>query len=259
VQINLSISPSPAQTACSLQAPQAPEASRLATLLHLASPFLPVGNFSYSQGFEHAAHEGWVRSEAQAHDWIHCHWTQWFAPLELRVLERCMRDGVEHWAAWDRWFLASRDAREAIEETQQVGSSLRRWLHSLELGEQDLGMPNARTAFGWLCGHAQRPSAPVAFAACASAMGLSASDAVIAWGWSWLENQVQCAVRIIPLGQSSGQRLVLRLIPTTLAALGLNGAGLASGHGCVQPAGFAPLASIAGMRHERQYSRLFRS
>jgi urease accessory protein len=90
-------------------------------------------------------------------------------------------------------------------------------------------------------------------------MGLSASDAVIAWGWSWLENQVQCAVRIIPLGQSSGQRLVLRLIPTTLAALGLTGAGPACGHDCGQPAGFAPLAAIAGMRHERQYSRLFRS
>ncbi|MBM3380026.1 MAG: urease accessory protein UreF, partial [Betaproteobacteria bacterium] len=41
--------------------PTADAASRLAALLQLASPFLPVGNFSYSQGFEHAAHEGWVR------------------------------------------------------------------------------------------------------------------------------------------------------------------------------------------------------
>ncbi|MFM7256091.1 MAG: urease accessory protein UreF [Betaproteobacteria bacterium] len=239
--------------------PTADAASRLAALLQLASPFLPVGNFSYSQGFEHAAHEGWVRSEAQARDWIQSHWTQWFAPLELRVLERCMRESTERWAAWDRWFLASRDAREAIEETQQVGSSLRRWLHSLELGEEDLGATRARLAFGWLCGYAQRPSAPVAFAACASTMGLSASEAVTAWGWSWLENQVQCAVRIIPLGQSSGQRLVLRLVPTTLAALDPGAAGPTLVHDCAAPAGFAPLAAIAGMRHERQYSRLFRS
>lgn len=280
------------------------EAASLAALLHLASPLLPVGYFSYSQGFEQAVHRAWVRNEAQALDWIKSHWTHWFAPLELGVLARCLRMPCSAWMDCDQSFLATRDARQSLEESLQVGSSLRRWLLGLDLAPHELEDPRAQQAFAWLRDYPQRPSAPVAFAACASTLGLDAPKACLAWGWSWLENQVQCAVRIIPIGQSSGQRLLRRLLPHTVAAARLTATtsetpgltttapetpgltttapatpgvtttaletpGLTTtdraaraeppGSYSDEAAGFAPLAAVAAMRHERQYSRLYRS
>jgi len=242
------------------------DALRLATLLQLSSSLLPTGNFSYSQGFEQAVHQGWVRDEAQAFDWIRSHWSHWFAPVELGVLARCMQLPCGHWRQWDQWFCASRDARQAREETFQLGSALRRWLQGLHLAEQDLTAVDVRQSFDWLCNYPERPSAPVAFAACARVLGLDCREACLAWGWSWLENQVQCAVRIIPLGQTSGQRLLRRLIGHTVASADDAATHSPSPPPCAAdatcastPGGFAPLAAIAGMRHERQYSRLYRS
>jgi len=214
----------------------------LPALLQLASPALPTGAFSYSQGLESACELGLVRDEAGALRWIDAQWRNAFHPRELPALDaawQAVRDAdAARLAVIDAEFVASRDSAEARAETLQVGAALLRWLHTLlpECGEAAL----ARASRQRLC-------APVAFALCARAQGLPAQAAIFGYAFSWLENQVQAAVKLIPLGQSAGQRLQIALRARLADPLPQ------------RPWSFAPLAAIVAMRHERQYTRLFRS
>jgi urease accessory protein len=95
---------------------------------------------------------------------------------------------------------------------------------------------------------------PTAFAFAAAHWEIPARDALVAYLWSWLENQVMAALKAVPLGQTDGQRLLIRLggglSESSEAALAEDGSGFAN---------FAPGLAIASSRHETQYSRLFRS
>ena len=226
-----------------------------ASLLQMASPMLPIGAFSYSQGLEMAHAMGWVLTEAQAQEWIASQWQSSFAPRELIALQHAygavVANDLDELFRIDDEFLASRDSAEARLETQQSGRSLMKWLRSLlpqlHIDATLLRFINSIEG-DKLCG-------PVAFAICAKAQAMPAEIARLAWGWSWLENQVQAAVKIIPLGQTAGQRLLLAL--RQLATdLPLNETSV---EGAAQAWSFNPLGAIASMRHERLYTRIFRS
>jgi urease accessory protein len=215
-------------------------------LLQLASPALPIGAFSYSQGLEQANAQGWVTDESSAEQWISSQWLCAFAPRELRALEAAFdaRDVLSLLAVNDE-FLASRDTAEVRAESLQTGSSLMRWLRSMQV---PLGLNNEFVGLITQL-NGERLTAPVAFSLCAKAQALPLVAARLAWGWSWLENQVQAAVKIVPLGQTAGQRLLIALRPL------LHGSDLDPKHAWA----FSPLGSIASMRHERLYTRIFRS
>jgi len=214
----------------------------LPALLQLASPALPTGAFSYSQGLETACAFGLVRDEATSLAWIDAQWRNAFHPRELPALEAAWcacRDGdARRLAEIDARFVASRASAEARAETLQVGSALLRWLQTLR--------PNCAEA-ALARGAGARLSAPVAYALCARSEGLPAQATRFGYGFAWLENQVQAAVKLVPLGQSAGQRLQIALRARLSDRLPR------------RPWSFAPLAAIAAMRHERQYTRLFRS
>jgi urease accessory protein len=95
---------------------------------------------------------------------------------------------------------------------------------------------------------------PAVYALAARAMAIPAPDALTAYFWSWLENQVLAAMKTIPLGQVAGQKMLLAL-----------GAAIPAAVVRVQQVAddditsFAPGLAIASARHEMQYSRLFRS
>ncbi|MGE0805815.1 MAG: urease accessory protein UreF [Burkholderiaceae bacterium] len=223
-------------------------ASWLPALLHLASPVLPIGAFSYSQGMETACELGQVRDAASAAAWIESLWTWSVLPRELPTVQ----------AAWDALqagdlaalravherFVASGDCAEARAETMQVGAALQRWLRALRSGGDLPSGVNPAVAAALDAG---RWCAPIAFALCACAQGLPCRAASLGWGWSWLENQVQAAVKLVPLGQSDGQRVLVALRPRLFDPIP------------DEPWSFMPLAALCGMRHERQYTRLFRS
>jgi len=230
----------------------------LPALLQLASPALPIGSFSYSQGLEAAAWAGVVHDEAGALAWIGSHWRSAFASRELPVVEAACRrlaeaahadpDGttvaaslLEALTELDEAFVASRDSAEARAETRQTGAALLRWLGGLHPDSRVWRLGQALAARG------QPPCAPLAFALGAHAQGLPPVAARLGWAFAWLENQVMAAVKIVPLGQSAGQRLLLALRPLLAEAPEAD------------PWSFAPLASVLAMRHERQYTRLFRS
>lgn len=218
----------------------------LVRLLHLASPVLPVGAYTYSQGLEWAVESGTVRDEATALAWIGdvlAHGPARGEAIYLaRMLDAWRAEDTATLAALDRDFLASRETAELRAETRQMGHSLKRLLTDLP------GFPASRlAAFA-------RPSFPLAWSCAAAAWAIAADDALAAWLWAWAENQVMAAVKAVPLGQTAGQRLLLAL-GERIPALATTAAGAPIEDAC----NFLPGLAIASSRHETQYSRLFRS
>ena len=215
-------------------------------LLHLASPALPVGAYSYSQGLEYAVEAQWVRDEASALDWIAGLLSHTLAhldvPVAARLYDAWQRDDVKTVLYWSQFLLANREARELQDEDRNMGLSLARLLN-------DLGIADAAA---WC--KADSVSFLTLFTLAARRWNIALPDALHGYLWSWAENQVLSAVKLIPLGQTAGQRLLTQLIPRIAQAVG-TGMALAD-----DEIGFsAPGLAVAGALHETQYSRLFRS
>jgi urease accessory protein len=221
----------------------------LVRLLQLASPTLPIGAYSYSQGLEWVVAEGNVHDAATAATWIGDTLELVVAPGEAavlwRLLEALQRTNCALAVDWNDWFRASRETAELRAETEQMGASL------VSLAS-DLGLLDAAAR---ATAAAMAPvSLPGAFALTARGFGIPSADALTAYLWSWLENQVLAAMKTIPLGQVAGQRLLFDLGARIPAA-----AARAQSIADEDMSTFAPGLAIASSRHETQYSRLFRS
>lgn len=221
---------------------------KLCRLLQLASPMLPIGAYSYSQGLETAVEDGLVTDAQQAEAWIADMFRFSVARFELPLLARLFRDWPDQpdrLYEWNTLLLAGRDTAEARAETLQTGYSLARLLTQLET----IIGPDAERL------RTMKPvTLPLAYACAARSWGIGEREMLEAYGWSWAENQVAAAMKCVPIGQLAGQRILLamgELIPA-LMPLVLN---LDDDEIC----NFTLGLSIVSMRHETQYSRLFRS
>lgn len=222
---------------------------RLARLLQLASPALPVGAYSYSQGLEAAIEAGMVHDAASAQAWIsdvlELSVASMEAPLLLRLMHAWLRADIAAVEYWNTLFLASRETAELRAESVQMGYSLTRLLN--EIGEHD------SSSFMQLQ-RLDEPAFPTAYACAAAHWQIASSSALIAYLWSWIENQVMAALKAVPLGQTAGQKILLalgaRLEANALAAAARSDNELGN---------FAPGLAMLSSRHETQYSRLFRS
>lgn len=221
----------------------------LTKLLQLASPALPVGAFSYSQGLESAVAAGIVHDAASAQCWISDVLDLSLAPVEAPLMLRlCHAWGVMDCASvqhGNALFLASRETAELRAETVQMGYSLRRLLG-------DLGDKHS-AAFDCLQG-LKEVAYPTAFAYAATQWRIDPLQALIAYLWSWLENQTMAAIKVVPLGQTDGQKILVAL------GEGLSSAAERAMLMRDEPLGsFAPGLALLSSRHETQYSRIFRS
>jgi urease accessory protein len=219
-------------------------ASGLLHLLQFASPALPIGGYSYSQGLETAIDEGLVHDADSARTWLARYLDEvmacWDAPLLWRLLKAfAARDGAAI-AEWSACFLASRDTAELRAETVQMGYSLTRLVS--ELGIADVAPLGQET------------SLPAAFACAADALGIPHEEALLAMLFSWAENQVLVCVKSVPLGQVAGQRLLLSLRPELERA-----AECARALPDQALSNWSPGLSMLSMRHEVQHGRLYRS
>jgi urease accessory protein len=221
----------------------------LTRLLQLASPALPVGAYSYSQGLEWAIEAGTVKDEAGALGWMgdQLEWNigRYEAPLLARMMD-AWRVGADDTAReLDERYLASRETAELRAETLQMGQSLRRLLSDLrELPPEFVGQIAVSPA----------PTFMHVWSGLAAIWQIAPPDALTAWLWSWAENQTMAALKAVPLGQAAGQRILLELggrIPAIVER-----ALIATDDDF---SNFAPGFAIACARHETQYSRLFRS
>jgi urease accessory protein len=218
----------------------------LLRLLQLASPGLPVGAFAYSQGLEPAVHAGWVRDEATAGAWLGElleHNLQGLeVPLFQRLQEAWRADDPAGVVRWNDFLHAARATRELQAEDRRLGAALARVLVTL-------GVPAASP---W-CDH-PRVTQVNMFALACHTWNIPLVPAASALLFAWAENQVAAAVRLVPLGQSAGQRILSALgqrIPAVVIA------GLALGDDDIGQG--APGLAIASALHETQYSRIFRS
>lgn len=230
--------------AATMDMPISPAA--LPRLLQLCSPALPVGAYAYSQGLECAADRGWVRDEASAGAWILGLLNHTVRRLDLPVFARL-------WAAWwesdleavRRWnarLYASREAAELQREDRQLGAALARLLADLGLGEAAAWRNAPRVCFATL------------FSLAATRWDIPLPEAATGYAWAWVENQVTAATRLIPLGQTASQRLLVAAGPA-IAAVVVDGLALPD----EEIGAAAPGLALAGALHETQYSRLFRS
>ena len=218
-------------------------------LLQLASPSLPIGAYSYSQGLEAAMAAGLVSDAASARTWIVDALHQIVARFEAPILWRLMqafsdRDSAAI-ALWTEQFVAARDTAEFRAETIQMGYSFGKLMTDLQVDDDGL--------LALLQSQAEIPL-PTAFAYAVVALAIPADAALLAMLFSWAENQVLVCVKSVPLGQVAGQRLLLSL-QTELAQAAATASTIAD----QDMSSWSPGLSLLSMQHEVQYSRLYRS
>ncbi len=218
----------------------------LMRLLQLVSPGLPIGMYSFSQGLESAVEDQWVTNSNEAGEWItgllvNC-LTRVDLPIASRLYDAWYRQDLEAVEKWSATLLAYRETFELREEDRHTGQALARLLTDMEL---EIAQEWIRRSYTTL---------PAMFTLAAVSWKVPKRSALAGLLWSWLENQVLCAVKLVPLGQVSGQRLLHELsakIPELLDR------GLQLDDHEIGGSVFA--LALAGSRHEMQYSRLFRS
>ncbi len=225
------------------------QSASLLHLLQLASPSLPVGAYSYSQGLETAMASGFVHDEQSARAWIVDMLNEivarFEAPLTWRLIQAFEARDADAVADWTAMFLASRDSAEFRAETVQMGYSLAKLIG--ELAPDD-------TALLTLLQQQSEIPFPTALAAATVALRVPAESALLGMLFSWAENQVLACVKSVPLGQVSGQRLLLSLTEAIEAAA-VTARTLADD----ELSNWSPGLSLLSMQHEVQYSRLYRS
>nr|WP_305119507.1 urease accessory UreF family protein [Stutzerimonas decontaminans] len=218
-------------------------------MLRLASPQLPIGGYSYSQGLEMAVENGQVNDPDSARRWLEdqllLNLARFEAPLLLAHCEAAARDDWPRLLQLAAEHRASRETRELQLESRQMGYSLTQLLDGLP----ELDQP-ARDCFA----AAGEPGLAMAWALAARAWRITPADALAAWLWGWLENQLAVLMKTLPLGQQAAQRLTSQLLPT------LTQAQREASELPEREWGSAPFGLVlTSMAHERQYSRLFRS
>ena len=221
-------------------------------LMWLASPALPVGGFSYSEGLESAIENAGLANEAMVGDWLldQLHITQ--ARGDMALIAKAggagrRADGA-HVRELHDWVLHTRETSELRLQAEQMGRSMTEWLRNQHQGDETQMMPAVRHLA------ALPPTYPVAFALAASTTQASVREVLLAYAFGWAENMVQAALKSMQLGQSAGQRILARLADAIPAA-----ADHAAGLRDSERQAFSPMLAILSARHEVQYSRLFRS
>lgn len=223
---------------------------QLARLLQLASPALPVGAYTYSQGLEWAVESGIIRDEASAGRWIadllQHGIGRYEAPLVFALMAAWSATDTEEIVVLNGEFLASRESAELRAETVQMGFSLRRLVRDLR-DEHLAGVAVTVEAL-------PEVAFPTVWAGIAARWQIESQAALTAYLWSWAENQVMAALKAVPLGQAAGQRL-LAALGSQIPSFAVDAEKLPK----TKWSNFTPGFAIACARHETQYSRLFRS
>ena len=216
------------------------------------SPAFPTGAFSYSHGLETAVAEAAVADR----DGL------------VRWLDGVLRFGVGRTDAWvlletqaaaadgdDRRLIEGAElaaalsgAAELARETQLQGAAFLRTLRA--------AWPHDRldAAAHLLAAHAVPVTLPVAAGLAAAAFAVPAAQMLPLYLNALIANLVSAGVRLIPLGQTDGQRAIAALEP---AVVEIAAAALSEPED--RPGAAAILVDLAAMRHETQYTRLFRS
>jgi urease accessory protein len=213
----------------------------LLRLLQLTSPSLPIGAYSYSEGLETLCEQGVMPNSSALKSWLTHELTAGSIRLDAAVL--CRTYQGQDPVVWNQWLTASRETAELKAQSLQMGRSLLRLFAALEPDWEEIGPLMAADCHG-----------AVAFSRAAWRWNIPLEAAVLGYLHSWTSNMVSAGIKLIPLGQTAGQQVLLELglviesvIPEILR---LEDDQLES---------WTWGLSLASLNHEVQYSRLFRS
>jgi len=226
----------------------------LSRLLQLSSVSLPVGGYAFSQGLEYAIECGWVKNYDDVEQWINLQLKENLARVDLPILRGVMESSQV--LDWQRFHylndlaIASRETKELRLTDTAMGEALCRLLKSLDftfpflvpLENEGAGLAKDELSFVSL------------FAYAAQCWDIPFEETATGFTWSWLENQVAAATKLVPLGQTQAQRLLTLFQPAIAQTLKQAVHTLEDNIG-----GGLPALAIASALHETQYSRLFRS
>jgi urease accessory protein len=213
------------------------EPRQLLQLLAFMSPAFPIGSFAYSHGLEWAIDDGAVTSAEDVRRWIE----------SLLVHGSGWNDALLFAAAFD----ANHVARQEIDELALALAASR----ERALETSDLGQSFAKATATLLTEEAKDfQTYPVAVSAACGDAGIGKHAALLAFLQAFSNNLIAVAVRLIPMGQTKGLEVMRDLMPiiteTARRAMASSLGDLGSS---------TLLSDIAAMKHETQYSRVFRS
>lgn len=222
-------------------------------LLQLANPTLPVGAYSYSDGLEALVEMGIINNPQSLGRWLEQELRYGAIRLEAAVMVRAYQSvknsDLEALGYWNAWITAAKETAELRSQSWQMGNSLMRLLLDLPPQTEAIAsLQDLASAVGYPCNYA------IAFGIAAANWQIDITATVLGYLQSWASNLISAGVKLIPLGQTAGQQLLLEHACTiTLATqeiLTLEDENLSScGWGL----------ALASMAHETQYTRLFRS
>ncbi|NEQ23004.1 MAG: urease accessory protein UreF [Microcoleus sp. SIO2G3] len=223
-------------------------------LLQLASPALPVGAYSYSDGLEALVEAGVIHNPKSLWHWLEQELRYGAIRLEAAVMVRAYRSvisgDVEALGYWNAWVSAAKETAELRSQSWQMGNSLMRLLRDLPAPKTQLSMSIADLAAA-----AGTPyNYAIAFGIGAAHLQVDLTASVLGYLHSWASNLIGAGVKLIPLGQTAGQQLLIELANSLSLVsqdiLALKDEQLSScGWGL----------ALASMAHETQYTRLFQS
>jgi len=230
-----------------ISGPEMLNESGLLRLMNWLSPAFPVGGFSYSHGLEYAVDCGLLTNRAQTEAWIAYilrHGSAWvdaglFLAAHRAVVGQGDLRGVADWAA------ALRGTPEMALEAKAQGTA---FASALQASWPDAGFAR------WMAELDQPPSYTIAVAMAAACAGIDEAPALSAFLMAVAANLISAAVRLVPLGQTDGQR-----ITAALAELIPEIAQAARDTPFDDLGSAAPMVDWTSMKHETQYTRLFRS
>ncbi len=224
----------------------------LLALLQLADGLFPAGAFAHSLGLETYAQEGTVKDRVGLDAFVRAHLDGSAGPADAvavaYVARRARADDLSACLDVDARLDAMRFVPEFTAASRQMGRQTLRVAAAWD-GDPFLVALAARVESGATPGHY-----PVVFGAAAGRTGIDAEAAAAAFLYATASMLVNAALRLLPMGQMDGQRVLAGLRPR-IAAL----AAAAATTGIDDMWSFTPGLELAGLRHAELDMRLFRS
>lgn len=222
---------------------------KLNRLLQLCSANLPVGGFSFSQGLEYAIEMEWIRCQKTTYEWIELNLNESIARTDLAILKRLYLALTENnfasFKQYNQLLIACRESSELRLADLAMGKALVRLLKNLHSLDSE--------AYNELLDQTESSFVSV-FAITAYLCDLDVTSAQSGYCWTYLDNQVAAATKLVPLGQTQSQNLLFELSNKVANAI-----NIANQIEDEEIGASLPRLAMASAWHETQYTRLFRS
>ena len=226
--------------------------------LQLASAASPVGSYAYSDALEQAVADRLISDEPSARSWIQGVLRNGLCGLDLPLLARMhhalSNDEFTTAVQLSEFLLACRETAELRASDRDQGRALLRVVDALA--------PERSKALRARLADSGSISYALGYAHYATCHGICVDLTATAYAYAWVENQVQCAMKLVPFGQTQAQLMIRELVSDHALNASIEASsdsiidvldgldGIASG---------MPGHAIASARHETLYSRLYRS